>query len=246
MKYLFLIVFTCIASVSFSQKQYTYNDQVWLSYFNQARLSKHWGIWFDASIRTKNQMVHNFSQGIIRIGATWIADENWRFTGGYAYMHHFANSSHPLTDRPEHRPFEMVQWQKQINHWRIIQTARLEQRFRHRISNGDLGEGYNFNHRARYSMVISRALSKQHPFESHTISIQAGGEIFGNFGKEIINNHFDQLRLNAGLNYHVSRQTSFMLGYLYQLQQFSNGKGYNKLNGLRLTVAQQVDWRHKS
>lgn len=245
MRFICSIVFVCIAFIATAQKQYTYNDQVWLSYFNQTRLSKHWGLWLDGSIRTRNQLVHEFSQGIIRIGATWIVDDHWRFTGGYAYMHHFANSSHPLSDRPEHRPFEMVQWQKQFGNWRVVQTARLEQRFRRRIKDGDLTDGYNFNHRARYGVVINRALSN-HPFEAKTFALQVGAELFGNFGKEILNNHFDQLRLNAGLNYQVSRQTSLMIGYLYQLQQFTNGNGYNKLNGLRVTISQQVDRRQKS
>jgi hypothetical protein len=244
MKNFFTIVLLFFVTVSVAQKTYTYTDQVWLNYFNQTRISNKWGLWLDASIRTKNQLVHQFSQGIVRGGVTRIVNENWRFTAGYAYMHHFANSTHPLTDRPEHRPFEMIQWQKQFSKWRIVQTARLEQRFRHKIKDGDLGDGYNFNHRARYAVSFSRALSK-HAFEPKTISVQVGGELFGNFGKEIVYNHFDQVRLNAGLNYHVNNQTSFMIGYLYQYQQFTNGKGFNKLNGVRATITQQVDWRKK-
>lgn len=244
MKNYLTIVLMFFSAASVAQKEYSYNDQVWVSYFNQSRISDKWGIWFDASIRTKNQLVHQFSQGIVRGGATWIVNENWRFTAGYAYMHHFANSMHPLTDRPEHRPFEMIQWQKQFSKWRIVQTGRLEQRFRHRIKDGDLGDGYNFNHRARYAVSVSRALSK-HAFEPKSLSVQVAGELFGNFGKEITYNHFDQLRVNAGLNYHVNNQSSFMLGYLYQVQKFTNGKGFNKLNGVRATITQQIDWRKK-
>ncbi|MGZ5246997.1 MAG: DUF2490 domain-containing protein [Flavitalea sp.] len=244
MKYFLTILFLFLGAASFAQKQYTYNDQVWLSYFNQSRVNDKWSLWFDASIRTRNQLVHQFSQGIVRVGGTWIANENWRFTAGYAYMHHFANSAHPLADRPEHRPFEMIQWQKQLIKWRIVQSARLEQRFRHRIENGDIGDGYNFNHRARYGIVVSRAFSKN-AFEPNTISLQGGGELFGNFGKEVLYNHFDQLRLHAGLNYHVNSYTSLLLGYLYQYQKFSNGRGFNKLNGIRVTITQQMDWRKK-
>ena len=244
MKFFLTIALLFFVTVSVAQKTYTYNDQVWLNYFNQTRISDKWGVWFDASIRTKNQLVHQFSQGIVRAGATRIVNENWRFTAGYAYMHHFANSTHSLTDRPEHRPFEMIQWQKQFSKWRLVQTARLEQRFRHRIKDGDLGEGYNFNSRARYAVSILRALSKN-AFEPKTVSVQFGGELFGNFGKEIVHNNFDQIRLNAGLNYHVNSQTSFTIGYLYQYQQFTNGNGFNKLNGVRATIIQQVDWRKK-
>ena len=244
MKYILTIVIIFSAATVFAQKEYSYNDQVWLSYFNQSRISNKWGTWFDASVRTRSQLVHHFSQAIVRGGITRIVNENWRFTAGYAYMHHFANSAHPLTDRPEHRPFEMIQWQKQLNRWRIVQTARLEQRFRHSIKDGELEDGYDFNHRARYAVSVLRALSKN-AFEARSVSLQFGGELFGNFGKEIVHNQFDQLRLNAGLNYHVNSETAFMLGYMYQYQQFANGKGYNKLNGIRATITQQVDWRKK-
>jgi len=218
MRFLLTIVLVFFVAVTVAQKTYTYNDQVWLSYFNQSRISKKWGIWFDASLRTRNQLVHHFSQGIVRAGATRIINENRRFTAGYAYMHHFANSAHPLTDRPEHRPFEMIQWQKQFNNWRVVQTGRLEQRFRHRIKDGDLGEGYNFNYRARYALAVTRALS-EHSFEAGSVSLQFGGELFGNFGKEIVHNQFDQLRLKAGFNYHVYNPTVFNLGYFVQVKR---------------------------
>jgi hypothetical protein len=84
----------------------------------------------------------------------------------------------------------------------LSQTGRLEQRFRQRILNGDLGEGYSLINRARLASVVLLALSKN-GFQAKTFSLSAGLELFYNIGKEVKNNGFDQLRASANIQYQV-------------------------------------------
>ena len=66
---LFVIFFT---PTGFAQtKSTTHEQQVWLAYMNQTRLSKKWGIWFDAHLRTKEDFFTNFSSSIIRAGLNY-------------------------------------------------------------------------------------------------------------------------------------------------------------------------------
>jgi hypothetical protein len=39
-------------------------SQLWTGYFNQTRLSRHWGLWADLHLRTKEDFASNFSQSI--------------------------------------------------------------------------------------------------------------------------------------------------------------------------------------
>lgn len=225
-----------------AQKRYTYNSQLWVSYFNTFRVSKKLAIGVDGSIRTKNHMVQDFSQLLLRAGATWYITEDLRATAGYVFSEYYTNETHPLTNRIEHRPFEMIQWIANRGHWRFIQTGRLEQRFRQRILNGDLGDGYSFVHRARLASVVMRSLS-QNSFARKTFSLSGGLELFYNMGREVLNNGFDQLRASANIQYHVTSTNTLTAGYLYQVQQFNKGDGYNKLNAVRLGFIQQFDLR---
>jgi len=240
-----LIVFSLAGRTAVAQKHYSYNSQIWMSYFNHLRLSDKWGIGLDGSLRTKDHMLDNIGQLLFRVGATGYITEELRATVGYVYSEYYPNETHPLTKRIEHRPYEMIQWVKNVGQFRLVQTGRLEQRFRQRILNGDLGEGYSLINRARLASVAMLALSKN-GFQAKTFSLSAGLELFYNIGKEVKNNGFDQLRASANIQYQLSKTNTITAGYLYQVQQFSNGDGNNKLNAIRFSFIQQLDLRkHK-
>ena len=238
-----LIIAFCLAQkTAVAQKRYSYNSQIWMSYFNNLRLSGNWGISLDGSIRTQDHMVDHFSQLLFRAGGMWYISEEVRATVGYVYSEYYRNENHPYTKRIEHRPYEMIQWVKNAGVFRFVQTGRLEQRFRQRILNGDLGEGYGFLQRARLASVVMWSLSKR-GFQPKQFSITGGLELFYNIGKEVRNNGFDQLRASANIQYQISETNTITGGYLYQVQQFNNGDGYNKLNAIRFSFIQQLDLR---
>ena len=80
-------------------------------------------------------------------------------------------------------------------------------------------------------------------FTPKHFAITSGLELFYNIGKEVRNNGFDQLRASANIQYQISKTNTITGGYLYQVQQFNNGDGYNKLNAIRFSFIQQLDLR---
>ena len=66
-----LLGFTTGVVMSFTaigQKQSTSENQVWVSYNNQTRLSDKWCLWGDFHLRTKENYLEDFSTGIARVG----------------------------------------------------------------------------------------------------------------------------------------------------------------------------------
>lgn len=239
----------CVALTATSgvtaQKRYTYNSQVWTSYFTNLRLSKRWAVNVDGSLRTKNDFVHDLSQSIFRVGGSYLINEELRLTAGYVYSMFYANDNHPLSNRVEHRPYQMVQWIAERGHYRFTQVGRVEQRFRQRIVSGAATSSYSFMQRIRFASSISRSLSRA-GFGPRRFAVSAGLELFYHVGKEVVNNGFDQLRASANIQYQVNASNTITGGYLYQVQQFSKGDGFNKLNAVRISLIQQLDLRkHK-
>lgn len=231
-----------IPGLSIAQKTYTYNNQVWVGYYNTIRFSDHWGAGFDGSVRTKDHMLDDVSQILFRLGGTWYVRDNVRATMGYVFSEYFNNDNHPLTNRIEHRPYEMIQWFSRPGKFRLQQTARWEQRFRQRIENGDLVKGFQYMSRLRLASQVARLLGdgKERP---GSVWVGLGGELFYHLGREVQNNHFDQFRAWLIAGYVLNNALTFQLAYMYQLQQFPKGNGFNKLNAIRVNLVHQFDLR---
>ena len=126
-----------------------------------------------------------------------------------------------------------------------MQWLRLEERFRRKIaSNDQLAEGYNFNFRLRYNFLSQFPLSKR-AFQSKTLSFVLNDEIHINFGKQIVNNYFDQNRFFLGFKYQAGVHSNFQFGYMNIFQQLPAGNTYRKMNVLRFYFFQNFDWRKK-
>ncbi len=219
-------------------------QQSWFAYFNQARLNNQWGIWFDAHLRTKENFMSGFSSGIARVGVTYYITDRTKLTAGYAYIHHFPTDSHADIARPEHRPWQQLQWHNNFPRVRVMQYARLEQRYRHKIKDNDeLAEGYNFNYRVRYNLFFSVPLNKQ-AFAPNTLSLILNDEMHVNFGREVVFNYFDQNRFFAGLGYHINAHDQLQFGYMNVFQQLPAGNKYRNTHVLRLFYVQNLDLRN--
>lgn len=126
---------------------------------------------------------------------------------------------------------------------RILQTLRLEERFRQRLLNADMAsDSYAFNYRIRYAYNIELPLSKN-KFEPHAVTFFANEELMLNFGKQIIYNTFDQNRIYVGLNYRLSKLNNIRLGYMNVFQQQNSGQEYRNTNAVRLIFLSNVDLR---
>jgi hypothetical protein len=241
---LILLINIAVTKNCFAQsKTITQEGQFWIGYFNQSRYSKKWGSWLDIHLRTKESLLNNFSQFLFRAGATYYVSDKFRLTAGYVYAHYFPAEGHKDIGYPEHRFWQQVQWQSNFSRLRLTQAVRLEERFRHKILNDkELAPGYNFNYRVRYNTVLNIPVNKP-GWQKNTIAFIMSDEIFINFGKEIVYNHFDQNRFFAGLSWYINPTDHFQLGYMNLFQQSASGNKYKSLNILRLYFTQHIDWR---
>jgi hypothetical protein len=202
-------------------------------------------MWADFHLRTKQDFVDDLSTGIARLGLTYYLNDNTKLTAGYAYINHFPADSHADISRPEHRPWQQLQWHTKHNNSRLAQYIRLEERYRRKVKDNDeLAPGHNFNYRLRYNFLAMWPLSKN-AFAPGSLSFVLNDEVHVNFGKQIVYNYFDQNRLFVGLAYHVNAHDNVQLGYLNVFSQLPAGNQYRDIDAVRLFYFHNLDLRSK-
>lgn len=227
-------------------KTTTTYQQVWTGYFNQARFSDRWGMWTDVHFRTKDNWVEDAGQFIFRTGLTYYLNDRTKLTAGYAFINHFPADNHKNISQPEQRPWQQVQWHSNSSRFKLMQWVRLEERFRRKIASDDaLAEGYNFNWRARYNIMMQFPLGKE-AFKRNTLALAINNETMVNFGREITYNYFDQNRLFAGFHWYFSAHSWLQFGYMNLFQQQSAGNQYRVVHSARLFYFQNLDFRKSS
>ncbi len=220
-------------------------NQLWFGYFNQARFSDKWGGWADLHLRTKEDFVNNFSQSIIRLGLTYYVNDVTKLTAGYAYVSIYPADAHRKITRPEHRPWQQIQWHTKYGKKRMMQWFRLEERYRRKILNDStLADGNNFNFRIRYNIWYDVPLGKK-GVVPNSLSFILNNEVHINLGKQIVNNYFDQNRFFVGLKYQIDDHSNLQFGYMNLFQQLAPGNKYRDFHTGRLFFFQNLDLRKK-
>lgn len=248
-RFLLCLLFMCsccgTATHAQVQKNTHYLGQVWTGFFNQTRLSRHWGLWVDLQLRTKENYFDNLSQSIVRAGVTHYLSDNTKLTLGYAWINHFPGDNHAFVTQPEHRIWQQVQWHTKSPRLRLMQWLRLEEKFRRKVlSPAELGEGYDDSWKLRYNFLISVPLGKK-PFAPGTFSLIANDEIHINFGNQVIYNYFDQNRFFIGFGYHINTADQVQFGYMSQFQQLPSGNQYKQVAAARVFYFHNLDLRKK-
>ncbi|MBC7947670.1 MAG: DUF2490 domain-containing protein [Chitinophagaceae bacterium] len=241
--FIFLLCFNFVVNAQVKHTESV--QQVWVAYFNQTRFSDKWGGWADIHLRTKEDFFTNFSQSIVRLGLTYYLTDDAKITAGYAYVNHFPADAHKNISQPEHRTWQQFQWHNKYPRVRVMQWFRLEERWRRKILDDDnLAEGYNFSFRLRYNFFSQFALNKKR-FAPKTLSFVVNDEVHVNFGKQIVNNYFDQNRFFLGFNYHINANNNLQFGYMNVFQQLAAGNRYRSTHVARVFYAQSFDLRKK-
>ena len=236
-------IFMLLVSSLMAQKTVTTDEQAWIAVFNQTRLSKKWGLWFDAHLRLKDDYVGDLSQSILRFGPTYFLTDDVRLTAAYAYVHTFPGPGHANIGLPEHRPWQQVLWYTRYPKVRLTQSFRLEQRYRRKtLTDNELGDGYDFSWRLRYNFWFYTPLTKKQ-FEPGGLQFLVNNEIFISFGKNIVYNHFDQNRLFVGLAYQINKQAQLHGGYMNLYQQLPTGDQFRNQHTVRVFYFHNFDLR---
>lgn len=221
-------------------------QQVWFGYFNQSRFNDKWGLWIDLQLRTKDDFASDLSTSIVRAGITYYINDATKITAGYAWVNHFPQDNHKEVLRPEHRPWQQIQWHTTYAKKRMMQWIRLDERFRRKILNDSvLADGYNFNYKLRYNIWYEVPLSKK-GIVPGAFSFIINDEVHINFGKQVVNNYFDQNRFFTGFKYQLNAHSNFQAGYTNVFQQLAAGNRYKNINGIRLSYLHNTDLRRKN
>lgn len=237
-------IYIC-SSVNAQVKQTENVNQIWLGYFNQTRFTNKLGVWTDLHLRTKEDFATNFSTGIVRLGLTYYINDVTKFTLGYAYVNHFPADAHKKISQPELRPWQQLQWHTKYGKKRMMQWFRLEERYRRKILNDStLADGSSFNWKLRYNFWYDIPLTKK-GIVPKAWSFVVNDEVHINFGKQIVNNYFDQNRFFLGLKYQVNEHSNLQFGYMNVFVQTAAGNKYRNINAARVFFFQNLDVRKK-
>lgn len=246
MKPRFLKLFLLIsmpAALHAQTKQVEKLQQLWFGYLFQPRLSNKLGLWAEVQLRTKDDFFNDFSQSITGVGLTYFFNEDAKLTATYSYVNNFPAEGHSNVSQPEHRLWQQFQWYTRYNKMKLMQWIRLEERWKRNVLNDyELADSYTFNFRTRYNLFSQFALSKK-KFQPHTLSLIVSDEVMINFGKQIVNNYFDQNRFFVGLGYAVNKHDNFAIGYLNAFQQLPTSGEYRRVDAIRMTYFHNVDFR---
>ncbi len=220
-------------------------NKVWLGYLSQIRFSDKWGAWTDIQLRTKDDWVDGVAQELYRVGLTYYVTDNVKLTAGYAYIVDPPGDNHKNVTTHEHRPWQQVQWHTKYGSQKMMQWFRLEERYRRKILNDNaLADGYNYSWRIRYNILYEIPFYKNGS-EPQSWSVILNDELHINFGKQIVNNYFDQNRLFLGFKYQVNKQSNMQFGYMNWFQQLAAGNQYRNSNVARVFFFQNFDLRKK-
>ena len=244
LKYLLPVLFCAVPSFCNGQaieKKTTQREQMWLGYFNQARLSNKWGLWLDVQHRMTDNFIGRSFQFLFRPAVTYYLKDNLRVNIGYSYIHHFPAKGLE-THRREHRPWQQIWWSQKYPGLSTLQWLRFEQRLNEKVVADEKLEGYNYNFRVRYNFSFFIPLKGKEIIEN-TPFASIGNELFLNFGDRTVYNTFDQNRLFAGFGYQFSKQLNAQLGYLNVYQQEASGNNYISTHAVRLAVFHNLDFR---
>lgn len=243
-KFIFLLLLSNTIFAQ-TQRQTIDEEQTWVGYFNQTRISNKWGVWLDGHIRLTEHFVKEPSKAIFRLGAMYYVTDDLKFTNGYAFINHFPEDGHANVSQPEHRIWHQLQLHTKYGKIRTMQWVRLEERFRRKIKNdNELADGFRFDERIRYSFMLNIPLNKK-GIVPKSFSAILNNELMINLSKNNIYNTFDQNRFFLGLAYNFDTHSNLQFGFMNVYQQLGVGDKYKNINSIRMFFFQNLDFRKK-
>ncbi len=231
-----------ISPVLAQEKEIEYREQTWVGYFNQTRFTDKSGLWVDLHWRLTDQFVGRTGVTIARLAYIYYVNDMVRLTAGYAHATQYGEGTNPNV--PENRLWQQVQWFEKKNGFNMMQWFRVEERFRRKVTAGELTNDYNFNWRFRYNISFTIPL-KGKQVVPKTPFIFLNDEIHINAGENIGINYFDQNRLFLGLGYQFTAHLNAHLGYMYVFQQLPEVNKYVHIDAIRFFIFHNLDFRNQ-
>lgn len=212
-KLLLIITLSFLSQKSFSQEDFIYENQVWVGYITNAKVSERFAIWNDAHFVPKSFL-------ILRTGLTYRFKYNEKVTGsttlGFARLWLYSRNDITPT-KNEYRPWGQTTASFSLNKFRITNRLRYDARFKQRIENNILLDEYQFNWRFRYFLMASYPISKNTEKNSEWYAYSYN-EILYDAGKNITSGfRLNQNRFTVGIGYKIDN-IKIQLGYLNMIK----------------------------
>lgn len=224
-----------------TRKEVKMQSQSWFGLGTTFNVTDHWGFVVDGQIRRNDFLAdHNFY--LLRGGVSYLANPNLTLIVGYAHQWTAPTKPGWSTFSDENRIYQQAQLNSKLGTVTMMQRIRNEQRWQEKIEN-DKSTGENkFTDRVRYLLSFNIPI-----FEKKNLpTLLVSDEILLQFGKEVVNNTFDQNRFFIGIKQVINPKWSFDLGYMNVYQQKSSGYQYDDDHVLRLFIYYNTSLKSKS
>lgn len=223
-----------------AQKTITQQNLYWLRYFNKFKLSK--TLILQTEIENRVFFEQNTQHHLImHTRLHYKFNKNWDVAAGFTYSLQNPQDPNALTTLtvPEYRPNQEINYTANLtSNLSITNRLRLDERFIKTNNGSILQDGYDFNLRFRYRLLLSYLLHTN--FKNKTTSLKVSNEIMFNVGKKIIYNQFDQNRIYLGLEQSLNKHISAEIGYLNWYQQRMAQNQFFDRNIIRLTLLHKM------
>lgn len=238
-KFFFLIFPLLIAATPlFAQDDFIYENQVWIGYITNSRISNRVSIWND---------VHYVPQSflILRTGGTYFLKFSEKIKGnttvGVAKLWLYSREDLTPT-RNEFRPWGQTTASLNIKKFNISTRFRYDARFKQDIENNTLKNSYTFNWRFRYFLMLKYVL-KQHSEKQWQWYAYSFNEILYDAGKNVKNGFvLNQNRFTIGLGYKY-QNLAVQVGYLNMIKNLPAQNTKVLANTAMLMIFHSFDFR---
>lgn len=234
---LMLLALLFFAAPAFTQKTITQENQQWIHYYGQAKITETWTWTYDAGYRWKDQFDAR-SQYIIRTSASYKINDRISVAAGFANLGNY--TANELT-KMEFRPHQDLTIKDALGKVAISHRYRVEQRLFHPVTDGALGPQGEFSWRFRYAFSATFPVVKQEG-TARGFYMTLGNELFLMAGRDITYNIFDQNRVMISPTYQWSNNLSVALTYNNQFAGTTKAAAYKHVNVLWLQIRHRVDW----
>lgn len=212
-----------------SSKEINDQSQSWFSVNTTFRLNQKWGVVGDLHVRRTNFMADpNFY--FVRAGVGYWLNPQVTFIAGYAHMWLAGQKKGERIYVDEDRLYGQINYSTKVSKLSLLHRFRNEHRWRETVVADSLANKINFSTRLRYLISLTYPIFKNASLPSACLA----NEVLVQFGKPIVNNAFDQVRLFAGIRQSLGRGWSYDFGYMLVWQQKASGYQYDRNHTLRL------------
>lgn len=221
-------------------KQVTPQNLVWFSYNNNIRFSEKWSLIseiFERRFITPFKH-HHF---LTRIHLHYALAKGWDVGAGITFS--FQSPQDPLSLStvivPEYRPHLELNNKFHFKRVNIHNRLRLEQRFIHNTTNGELSPGYTNSYRFRYYLGFDFILKEIDG--ERKLKFRVSDEIHFNAGKNIDFGTFDQNRVYMAISFDISGSLAIEMGLLHWYQRLRTGYQYYNRNIIRIGISHRIN-----